>query len=340
MAPKKAVIASSRKIRAVKRVPKANCDGHGDDLSSASANKVAGSANKSASKGSHVGNRSKAGRGESLRPRNRSVSSSEASDLPESIEPIYMLRSRTTEETDRQTASSNEVSECARSTVVTSEGRESATQRSDVRGREAGENANATKGSQSCKNRTRSQDGLVNRSRAARLNLAPASESGQCERQRLTLSPAKAAHFVCERAEREHRSDHMAYRQKVSTCPEEAEQAHSIDRGGCARMHAQRPFPRERHRESSSVDGRHSLEHHRASPSVELRHPYGRRQVSPPVERRHALEYHRASPSVGGRHSRGRLSRVPFSSHARAILIRHRKIGNTTTMNVIRQLRK
>ena len=48
-------------------------------------------------------------------------------------------------------------------------------------------------------------------------------------------------------------------------------------------------------------------------------------------ERRHPLE---VAICVDGYH------RLPFSNHARAILIRHRKIGNTTNMNVIRKLRK
>ena len=233
MAPKKAVVASRRSTRTVK----ATSDSHCDDLSSASANKVVGSAKKSATKGSRVGNRSTAGRGKSSRCRNLSVSSSEASDSPASTEPRDVLRSRTTEETDQQIASSNEVNESGQSTVVTSEGRESATLRSDLGGRLVDQNATAD--SRSRKNRSRSRVGLVTRSRAARHNLALASESGQCERQGLTSSPATAAQFEGERAEIEDESHHTAYRQNVMISPNEAEQVRHRDREGYARTCAQ-----------------------------------------------------------------------------------------------------
>ena len=225
MAPKKAVTASRRPIRAVK----ATSDSHCDDMSSASANKVVGSAKRSATESSRVGNR---------------FSSPEAVDSPASTEPRNLLRSRTTEETDQQIASSDEVNDCDQSTVVTSEGRESATQRSDLGGRLVGRNA--TEGSQNRKVITRSRVGPITRSCAARHNLALASESGQCERQGLTSSPAKATQFESERAEMEDESHRMAYCQNVFS-PIEAEQVRHVNHKGCARTYAHSCHSRERH---------------------------------------------------------------------------------------------
>jgi hypothetical protein len=294
MAPKKAVVAIRRSVRAAVRKPKASSDSQCVDVASASTEKVVGSAKKSTNKGSRVGTRSKV---QSPRRRNTSVVSSLS-------EPGVVRRSKTNKKRDEHTVASGKVSESGKSTVVTSEGRENATQRSDLRGRVA---ARMTiEDSSSNENSTSLREGLVGESNrpTTRLNLALTDENRHGDRQWLTSSPAITAYSVRKRAERDHRSDHTAYRRKVSTCPEQADEVWSTDRGGCVSIHAQKPYSREHPRERSpSVERRRPREHPSRTPSVARRHP---REWSPSVERRHPREHPPRSPSVEGRHPRRR----------------------------------
>ena len=145
-------------------------------------------------------------------------------------------------ESDDHTAASGKVSESGQSTVVTSEGRQNATQRSDLGGRRAAEMTIEDKSGN--KHTTRSYGGSVREPNTTRFDLAPTDENRHGNRQGSTSSPAETTYFVRERAEREHRSDHMANCQRVSTCPEEAKQEWLTNRGGCASMHAQKPHSR------------------------------------------------------------------------------------------------
>jgi len=119
-------------------------------------------------------------------------------------------RSKTTKKRDEHTVASENVSESGRNTVVTSEGRENATQRSDIGGRGAA--GMAIEDSASDTNTTNLRERLVSKSNTTRFNLAPTDENRPGDRQGLTSSPVEAAHFVRERAERDHRSDLMANR--------------------------------------------------------------------------------------------------------------------------------
>ena len=244
MAPKKAVVASRRSVRTVGRKPKASSDSQNTDMLSASTEIVVGSAKKSTNKSSLVGTGSK--------------------------EPRVVRRSKTTEECDEHTVASETVSESGRSTVVTSEGRENAARRSDIGGREAAgmtieDSANNT-------DSTNPRERMVREANTTRLNLAPTDENRPGDRQGLTSSPAETAYFVRERAERDHRSDLMAYRRRALTCPEEAEEVWPTNQGGCVSIHARKPYSRDHPTRSPSVDVRHPRErrHPTRSPSVEV----------------------------------------------------------------------
>ena len=97
-------------------------------------------------------------------------------------------------ESDDYTAASGKVSESGQSTVVTSEGRENATQRSDLGGRRAAEMT--IEDSSGNKNTTRLREGLVSEPNITRFNLARTDENRHGDRQGLTSSPAENTHFV------------------------------------------------------------------------------------------------------------------------------------------------
>jgi len=137
MAPKKAVVASRRSIRAIVRKPKASSDSQSVDMLSASAKIVVGSTEKSTNNGSLFGT--------------------------ESTEPRVVRRSRTTKKHDEHTVASEKVSKSRRSTMVTSEGRKNATRRSDIGGRGAA--GMTTEDSSSNKNTTNLREGLVSESK-------------------------------------------------------------------------------------------------------------------------------------------------------------------------------
>jgi len=117
MAPKKAVVASRRSIRAIVRKPKASSDSQSVDMLSASAEVVVRSADESMNKGSLV--------------------------RTESTELGVVRRSKTIKKRIEHTVASEKVGGRwgkvggrGQITVITSEGRENATQRSDIEGGE------------------------------------------------------------------------------------------------------------------------------------------------------------------------------------------------------------
>jgi len=131
------------------RKPKTSSDIQYFDMLSASAEIFVGSAEKSTNKGSLVGT--------------------------ESTEPRVVRRSKTTKKRDEHTVASEKVSEIGRSTVVTSEGWDNATQRSDIEGRGAA--GMTIEDSSSNKNTTNLREGLVSESNTTRLNLALTDEN-------------------------------------------------------------------------------------------------------------------------------------------------------------------
>jgi len=149
MAPKKAVFANRRSVQVVVRKPKASSDrpSQSVDMLSASAEIVVVSAEKSTNKGSLVGIKS--------------------------VEPRVVRRSRTTKQHDggdKHTVASVKVSESGRSTVVNFEGRENATQRSDIGGRGAARMTIEDTASNT--STTNLREGLIRQSNTTRLNLA------------------------------------------------------------------------------------------------------------------------------------------------------------------------